>query len=155
MRESIPAKPEERPSPLAVVPTAGGVVAVGEEGERAASWWFEHANSLVTAWRREQCPDHGKAASLRANVELQSYLVYGVCCTRRSELLYEYLVNMLGIVVNIATKNNERFCPASFVYNPKIKRWAFSEPVRFLDRRWMPWRSCCEAVHESKAMRAS
>lgn len=79
MRENIPAKPEEHPSPLAVVPTAA-VVAVEEQGERAASWWFEHANSLVTAWRREQYPDRGKAASLRENVELQSYLVCIIRC---------------------------------------------------------------------------
>ena len=59
MREDIPSKLEERPSPLAVAPTAAAAVVVEEQGEKSASWWFEHANSLVTAWRREQYPDHG------------------------------------------------------------------------------------------------
>lgn len=91
MREYIPAKLEEGPSPLAAGPTAAAAVVVEEQGENVASWWFEHANSLVNSWRREQYPDHGTADSLGINVELRKYLVYDVRCGRLSELPCQYI----------------------------------------------------------------
>ena len=78
MQQNIPANQEQRSPPLALVPTAANVE---EQVERAASWWFEHARFLVTAWRREQHADDGKAASQEITYSLSCrviwYMVYG------------------------------------------------------------------------------